>query len=238
MKTLFTLLFLITNFVSYGQNKYTDWFDLGLKENPKIVKEIEIFSLSDFLESNMALYYNSSLKSNVFVNEYYFDTRGLISKLYQKDIIDTVGHWLDFSIAHIEHYKDSIIIKREAGWWKEKRDLDKNEYLKSKIISSSGYDTIIYLRDGHNWIINEYRHFFSVDFGRITKTAYERNDKGDIIAEKRSAESYGVLFKEPYIEDNILHYQYVYDAKNNWIVRICIIDNEVSSITQRNIQYE
>jgi len=237
-RQLFTILFVITNFVSFGQNKYTDWFDLGLKGKPISLKEIEIFSLSNFLEPNMSFYYNSTVKSSVFVKEYYFDTFGLISKLYKKDIIDTSGRWFDFSTAKIEHYKDSIIITEKEGWWKEKRFLDKNEFLKTKIIGPLGYDTMVFERDSNDRIIKEFRHFYSVDFGKIIKTSYELNDKGDIVLEKRMIKSFNVNYDEPIIIDNITNYQYFYDKKNNWILRISIIDNKVSTITQRTIQYE
>ena len=238
MRQLFTILFVITNFVSFGQNKYTDWFDLGLKGKPISLKEIEIFSLSNFLEPNMSFYYNSTVKSSVFVKEYYFDTFGLISKLYKKDIIDTSGRWFDLSTGKIEHYKDSIIITEKEGWWKEKRFLDKNEFLKTKIVGPLGYDTMVFERDSNDRIIKEYRHFYSVDFGKIIKTSYELNDKGDVVLEKKMIKSFNVNYDEPSINDNITNYQYFYDIKNNWILRISIIDNKVSTITQRTIQYE
>ena len=238
MRQLFTILLMITNFVSFGQNKYTDWFDLGLKGKPISLKEIEIFSLSNFLEPNMAFYYNSTVKSSVFIKEYYFDKIGLVSKLYEKNIIDTIGHWFDFSNAKIEQYKDSIIITEKEGWWKEKRFLDKNEFLKTKIIGPLGYDTVVYERDSNDRIIKEYRHFNSVDFGKIIKTNYELNDRGDIVLERKLIKSFSVYYDEPSIENNITNYQYFYDTKSNWILRIRIVDNKVSTITQRTILYE
>jgi hypothetical protein len=220
----------------FGQNKYNDWFDLNLKGKPKSVKEVSLTSFTDFLTREL----NASLHSNLEIDEYYFDTLGLISKKFSKDYYETNGYWLDYSKIDILNFQDSIILIDSVSDrhedWRERKYLDKNQFLKRRVSEIPMFpQTFIYQRDEFNRIIEVDRDSYHIDSGVKIKTIYELNANGDIVCEKNHIEWF---YKKSSFEDKITTYQYVYDTKNNWIIRISITDNGISKITQREIKYE
>jgi hypothetical protein len=225
--------------ISYGQkNNYNDWFDFNLKAGPRSVKEITLLNLTTFFEPDFTAYLNSSLKLNAIVDEYYFDTLGLVSKEYHKNILDTLGRWIDYSKMDLFQFRDSIIIVSYYSdgdeEWREKRFLDHNGYICSKIIESFCPDTIVFKRDSHNRIIEKYRNWYCIDYGKKENTVYELNDNGDIITERRKEI---IADSQEANEKSIIRYEYIYDANLNWVIKVTHYDNEILSITQRKLEY-
>ena len=238
MKHLLTIIFVITNLVCFGQNKYNDWFDLNLKGKPKSVKEVSLTSLTDFLTFEL----NASLNSNLDIDEYYFDTLGLISKKFSKDCYETTGYWLDYSKIDILNFQDSIILIDSVSdrheEWRERKYLGKNQFLKRRVSEIPMCPkTIIYQRDKFNRITQVYSESYYIYAGLKIKTIYELNANGDIVSEKSHIERSFAPSDKSSSEDEITTYQYVYDTKNNWIIRISITDDTISKITQREIKY-
>ncbi len=238
MKHLLTIIFVITNLMCFGQNKYNDWFDLNLKGKPKSVKEVSLTSLTDFVTREL----NASLNSNLLIEEYYFDTIGLISKKFSKSYNGTTGYWLDYSKIDILNFQDSIILIDSVSnrhiEWRERKYLDKNGFLKRRFSEIPMFpETIIYQRDEFNRIIQVDSKSYHIDAGVKIKTINELNANGDIVSEKSHIERSFAHSDKSSIEDKITTYQYVYDTKNNWIIRISITDDSISKITQREIKY-
>ena len=190
----------------------------------------------DFLE-----YLNNSLKLNAFVDEYYFDTLGLISKEFHKTPPDTMGRWTDYSKMKLILYNDSIILinyysdRSEA--WREKRFLDINGYMRCKIVDSACPDTVMFKRDSNNRIIKKFRNWYCIDYGQKVNTEYELNENGDISLERVlndsiSSDNYGPLRNK-----DLLRYEYIYDTNLNWVIKVTYQDNEIILITQREIKY-
>lgn len=230
------------SFVCNGQNNtYSNWFDLNLKGTPKSIKEIELLSLTEYFKPEFSVYLNNSLKWNSLVNQYYFDTLGVISKEFHKSVLDTTGRWTDYSKMKTLQYEDSIVLINydsdgdEA--WRERRFLDKNKFIRCKIIDSFCPDTVIFERDSNNRIIKEYRSFYCIDYGQKINTVYELNDNGDVKFEKAFIHSIVFDCKEPCNNKSMIRYEYIYDAKLNWIIKVTFMNNEVLSVTQREIQY-
>ena len=143
MKTIFSTFFVIFSVFCLGQkNSYNDWFDKNLKGKPKTITEVSIFPLTDFTNSSLKLYLDSKVNQMLFIDEFHFDSLGLISKEFHKGIFDTVGLWTDYKTIKTTHFKDSIIMighfPNGQESWKEKRYLDKNGFLLCKINISSG----------------------------------------------------------------------------------------------------
>jgi hypothetical protein len=140
------------------------------------------------------------------------------------------------------HYKDSIILINyysdgdEA--WREKRFLDNNGYLSSKIVDSSCPDTVIYKRDSKNRIVEKYRNWFCVDNGQRENTEYELNDNGDVILERSLKHGFAFFDSDESLSNiSEIRYDYIYDANLNWVVKVAYQDDEILSITQRELKY-
>ena len=243
MKTIFTILFVIMTVLCHGQkNNYNDWFDMNLKVKPVSIKEVSIFSLTDFLKPNLKMYLNSTLNQMFFVDEFHFDSNGLISKEYHKNILDTTGRWQDYKTRRLTQYKDSILVtdfyknSREKSL-NEKRYLDEKGFLRRMIRTIPETDTIINERDQNNRIIKSYTSIQGTDTFSIIKIENEYNENGDIKIEKRWTRRSGPMYNKPSIEEVKTFFNYIYDSFNNWIVKVSIIHNEVSIITQRSIKY-
>jgi hypothetical protein len=181
MKPFLSIIISFTNLICYGQNKYSDLFDLNIKGNPKVIREISIMSLADAYKLN---YKDSSLESNLFIDEYYFNSQGIITKEFHK-FPYTSGNWINYSNADIHNYRDSIIMifndshgEKES---EERRYLNKSKFLMSKIRNSLlGFDSTLYERDTHNRIVKQYKHWFDIDYGETKMTMFELNENGDI----------------------------------------------------------
>jgi len=238
MKTVFSIIFITIATFSFGQqNKYNDWFDFNLKEKPLNVKEITLFSFTNYIKPDSKLFLNNSLKGEFWIDEYHFDSLGIISKEFHKIVVDTLGHWTDYSKMKLIQHADSIILyDPHDNEWKERRFLDNNGHLSRKIVDGFCPDTVIFERDTNGRIIQEYRHYFCIDYGQIVNTTYELNYNGDIKLAKSSSQNISVG-NELSDSKGSMFYDYIYDAKMNWIIKLTLIDNEVLSITQREIQY-
>jgi hypothetical protein len=242
MKALITSLILLIPLISYGQkNNYSDWFDFNLKAKPKSTKEITLLALPTYFKPDFLEYLNNSLKLNAFVDEYYFDTLGLISKEFHKAPVDTMGQWTDYSKMKVIQYKDSIILinyySDNSEAWREKRFLDKDGYMRCKIVDSACPDTVMFKRDSNNRIIKKFRSWYCIDYGQKVNTEYALNENGDISLERQindsiSSDNYGPLNNK-----DLLRYEYIYDTNFNWVIKVTYQDNEIILITQREIKY-
>jgi hypothetical protein len=168
---------------------------------------------------------------------------GLISKEYHKNINDTIGRWIDSKTRKMTHYKDSIILVglfpngQEA--WKEKRYLDKSEFLNSKINDFPNVDTLKIERDRNNRIIKSYNHTIGPDSQTIVKLTNKYNSNGDINTQISYIKHFGLMYgNSPSIREIVTDFKYIYDNKNNWILRTAINDNKIYEITQREILYD
>ncbi|OFX34737.1 MAG: hypothetical protein A2X08_00980 [Bacteroidetes bacterium GWA2_32_17] len=244
MKKSLLIIFIISTVLCYGQtNKYNDWFDFNLKGSPKIIKEVSVFSLTDFLNPVLVSFLNSSVKSLFFIDEYYFDSLGVITTEFHKSISDTTSKWQVNRKKTIINYKDSIIkisyipnCKDLVESCREKKKLVENEFVYCKITDCS-IDTVIYERDKNNMIIKIYDHFIGTDFQIISVIENELNENGDIKLQKRISKNWGVMSDKPSIRKTITTYKYIYDSYNNWILKLSIIDKEINMVTQREIKY-
>ena len=236
-----TILFAILTVLCFGQeNKYNDWFDLNLKGKPKSIKEIKVLSLTLTTSKDQESYLDLPFNLMLIIDEFYFDTSGILSKEYHKDHLNKVGRWTNYKIEKISQNGDSIILSCFESnikmKWREEIQLDSNNFIRSKIVE---YDTIRYERDYLNRITKSKRFLVGVDFPRKIEDEYEYNENGDIKSEKRVIE-YLVLNtpEKPSISETTTIFSYTYDSHKNWIVKISMSDNEVSYITQREIKYE
>ena len=244
MKKLFTLFLLVISILCQGQiNSYNDLFDLNLKGKPKSIKEISIFPLNDFTNPRNTVFLNSTVNEMLTINEYHFDSTGLISKEYHKNLFDTIGRWTDSKTRKMTHYKDSIIVVglfpngQEA--WKEKRYLDKSKFSNCKIYDFPHVDTLKIERDKNNRIIKSYNHNIGPDSQTIVKLTNKYNSNGDILTQISYIKHFGLMYgNSPSIREIVTEFKYVYDNKNNWITRTAINDNKISDITQREILYD
>ncbi len=243
MKKLFTLLLLVISVLCQGQiNHYNDLFDLNLKEKPKSIKVISIFPLNDFTNPRNKIYLNSTVNEMLTIDEFHFDSKGLISKEYHKSIIDTSGRWINSKTKKMIDYKDSIIVvglfQNGQEAWKEKRYLNKSEFLICKIYDFPNIDTLKIERDKNNRIIKSYRHNIGPDSQTIVKLTNKYNSNGDILIQISYIKHFGFVYgNSPSIREEVTDFKYIYDNKNNWIIRTAINDNKISEITQREILY-
>jgi hypothetical protein len=244
MKTLLTIFIGIMTILCQGQNNsYNDWFDMNLKEKPKLVKEISIFPLDDFSNPELKIYLNSTINQMLFIDEFHFDSLGLILKEFHKDILDTIGHWIDYKTEKkVIQYKDSIILigffpnGQEA--WKEKRYLEKNEFLSSRIRDFPNIDTTLFERDKNNRVIKSYYHLIGTDSQAIILIDNKFDDNGDLILQKSLEKRFGIMYRTPSINETVTAFSYIYDSFNNWIFKISMRDNKINMITQREIKYK
>lgn len=241
-KILIAISLMSIPLLNYGQkNNYNDWFDLNLKAKPRSTREITLLALTTYFKPDFSAYLNNSLKQNVFVDEYYFDTLGLISKEFHKYSLDTMGRWTDYSEMKLLQYKDSIILTKYYSdgvqAFREKRFLDNNGYIRCKIVDSDCPDTVIFKRDSNNRIVKKYTHWFCIDYGREDNTEYRLNDNADVILERSLNESIANDNEEPLNNITSTRYEYVYDTNLNWVVKVAFQNNEILSITQREIKY-
>jgi len=224
------------------KNSYNDWFDMNLKGNPKSVKEISIFPLDDFTNPKLNIYLNSTVNQMLFIDEFYFDSLGIISKEFHKDILDTIGRWIDYKTKKIIQYKDSIIVigffpnGQEA--WREKRYLEKNEFLRSKIHDFPNIDTTMLERDKNNRVVKSHYHLIGTDSETLIIIDNEFNEKGDIILQKSFNKRFGIMYDTPSVSETVTTFSYIYDSFNNWICKISMRDNNINMITQREIKYK
>lgn len=242
MKALITLLILSISLISYSQkNNYNDWFDFNLKAKPRSTKEITLLALTTYFKPDFSEYLNNSLKLNAFVDEYYFDTLGLISKEFHKTPADTVGQWTDYSKMKLILYNDSIILinyySDRSETWREKRFLDINGYMRCKIVDSACPDTVVFKRDSNNRIIKKFRNWYCIDYGQKVNTEYELNENGDISLERVLNDSISCDNYGPSRNKDLLRYEYLYDTNLNWVIKLTYQDNEIILITQREIKY-
>jgi hypothetical protein len=242
MKTFIYILLATITLISQGQQcYYSDWIEFNLKENPKSVREISLLSFSDYTKEDFLVYFNNSLKWNFELHEYYFDTIGFISKEFHKYPIDTLGYWRDYSTKKILQDKDSIIITFfDSDGYKtriETRYLDKYGFISRKIDDCHCPDTVIYTRDFNNRIIKEYRNWYCIDYGQKIYTDFELNDNGDIKYKKEIIYPDQFECEEPCSSILEEKFEYNYDSNGNWIIKITYMNNEILSITQREINY-
>lgn len=241
MKTLLFLYFALLSMFCLGQkNRYNDWFDMNLKGKPKSVKETTIFSLNFMTGQDSEELSGTPLSMALIVDEFYFDSLGLISKQYHKNFLQSNGQWTYYRTEDYTRYQDSIILpcfnQKGQELWREKRYLDKNEFLSRKLID---YDTTIYRRDSFNRIQTSHAYSVNIDNPILTDIENEYDTTHDVRIEKRRDEN--LIFRNkaaPSVEESISTYDYVYDSQHNWILKVCRGGGEISTITEREIKYE
>jgi hypothetical protein len=237
MKILFPIFcILLSSSIQAQMSGCNDWFDMNLKNRPKIVKELSLVSFDFFIDPKSSWYQNSSVKQMISIDEYHFDSLGFISKEFHKGISDTIGDWIEYK--EYVKYNDSIVIKGYStvgnhGSFKEKRLIDKNGYLIGKIILM---DTIQYLRNSKKKIERRYEHLIGIDSPEEKETKFEYNDNGDIIKEISNEEILLPSDPKSAKSKTVTVYQYIYDSNCNWVIRLKIVDNEIVSITQREVK--
>lgn len=153
-----------------------------------------------------------------------------------------MGRWTDCSEMKLLQYKDSIVLTNYYSdgvqAWREKRFLDNNGYMSCKIVDSDCPDTVIFKRDSNNRIVKKYRHWFCIDYGREENTEYRLNDNSDVSLERSLNENSATDNEEPLSNMNLISYEYIYDTNLNWVVKVAFQNNEILSISQREIQYK
>lgn len=241
-KTSSTILFLLTFLLASGQSKrYSDIFDFNLKGNPKSIKEISSFRFDDYLNPEYSSLFEKGINSLFSIDEYHFDSLGMLNKKYKREILDTSGYWVDYSSRRMSQYNDTIIILDyfESGSlnWKEKKILNDKGFLKKKIVEFPVVDTVIYKRDDANRIIECYSHSIGIDSQVIKIKNIQYNEKDCIKKEEEYIKCFGAMYDEPSIRTHTTDYQYSYDLNGNWIVRSTIQNNEITILTQRIICY-
>jgi hypothetical protein len=240
MKTLLiAYLFFLSLFCCGQKNRYNDWFDMNLKGNPKTVSEFTIIPLSFIARGDQEKLMNASLSELLIQDEFHFDSLGLISKWFHKNFLKKTGVWYYYKTEDYTRYTDSIILPclSENGQqqWLEKRYLVKNEFLGIKIIDN---DTTTYERDLLNRILISSGFSVNIDNPKRTIIENEYNNNNDIKTEKRKEDIFTFGSTEHYAQESITTYDYIYDSYNNWILRICKTDDEISTITERKIKYD
>jgi len=216
---------------------YNDSFDFNLKGNPKSIKEVSLFSMTDSILFN--LHNDFTMLSSI--NEYKFDTSGNIIKEYSKWVFSPSGSWRDYSQKETFNYKDSVITlyhDKYSDKYEVRRYYDEQGYLIRKI-STSSPDTIIYKRNLDHRIYQSYEHYIGTDSQQITTLSNEYNSNGDVQKQKRCDKRFGIMYIDsgPSIHETIYEYKYIYDSANNWIMKISFINDSISEITQRKINY-
>ena len=111
MKKIATLIIIsIVYFSCTGQNKYSEWFDLNLKNQPTIIIEFNYYPLTELSEDQFSFYMDSSVNYLTERKVFFYDTLGFITK-------GNIKHSMEYEIIelsgyqHERHfYKDSIII--------------------------------------------------------------------------------------------------------------------------------
>ena len=238
MKKIITMVFVTFTVLCHGQqNSYNDWFDFNLQGQPKSTKEITIFSLVDTLFFNET----QNLKRSSTIEEYQFDSIGNIVKKRSKWYLSPPSdNWIDYSYKDVSNYKDSLItfynfcgVKIES-----KKYFDNYGYLAKEIYNKC--DTSVFSRDSYHRIKTSYMHFYGTDSESIIMTDNEYNLNGDICKENKYVKNFGLSYEEsgPSIHENVYDYKYFYDSKNNWIIKVTFENNNISSITQREIKYK
>ena len=239
MRTLITIFFLTITSICIGQPKnHADLFDFNLKGEPKSIKEISIFSLSDTSFFN----YPYDLSKTSMIDEYQFDSVGNIVKERHKWFLSPpLDRWIDYSQKEAFDYKDSVVtIYTFPGETSQiRRYYDEQGYLIKKI-SNFNRDTTTYLRDSNHRIKSSYEYYCGIDTEEIIEKQNEYYSNGDIQKEKRYIKSFGASYQEcgPSIQNTVSEFKYIYDSRNNWIIKITYENDEISLITQREIKYE
>ena len=233
MRTLLTILFLTVISSFSGQvNKYNDWFDFNLKGKPKQVTEVTIFSLTDNTSKEL---FDNSVNKVTTKDVYCFDSLGIIEKEFHKSILYLTGRWI---INKYSSNNDSIIeVSHGYHGYFTKKYLDHNKYLMSEI---GEQDTTKFIRDLNHRVIKKTIRGYYTDSGVNDTTLYEYNENGDVIIENEYQKHSFASFQSESPDTTIhytYHYRYVYDAKINWIVKVCIANDSISTITQREIVY-
>ena len=228
-------------FILYSQS-YSDWKDLNLKDKPKSVIEARIFSQVSISDSSSKILFREPSILMIGRFEKYFDINGLIIKSFYKEKNDSIGKWSDDNDIQRHIYKDSVIyesfyapgIKSRT----EKYFLNKSGFPLVKIgIGFPCPDTIILYRNKKNQITKEYYEGRSIDTWTRSVTQYELNSNGDILkASLHFLDSHhGGGDHENFVY--VTEYKYIYDSNDNWIVKVTIGNNKVTSITERKFEY-
>jgi hypothetical protein len=236
-----TILFAILTISCFGQeNRYNDWFDLNLKGKPKSIKEITVLSLTLTTSVGQEEYLDLPFNQMLIIGEFYFNPSGILIKEYHKDHFDNAGKWTNYKIERFSQKGDSIVLScfesNSKMKWQEERQLDSNNFIRCRVVE---YDTIRYERDYLNRIIKSRRFLIGIDFPRKIEVEYEYNENGDIKSTKEVIAYLALNTPEkPSIRETTTFFSYTYDFHKNWIVKVSMSDNEVSTITQREIKYE
>jgi len=233
MRHILILLFFIIVSCDSHHKIYNDWFDLNLKANPRKISEITIFSLIDSIFPQI----NQTLRDYSLVHEYYFNEEGTLSKEFQNDSQTSNGNWIEYT-GYI-NYQDSIIVNGHytgsgSGSFREIRLLNRDRFVIRKTILS---DTIFYQRNLKNKVQIKHEHFIGIDSPMDRITEFKYNDNGDIESETINQTNYSFNGEKSQPFETINRYKYIYDSNDNWIIRIEIVNSEISSITQREITY-
>lgn len=218
--------------IIYPQN----WSEFNLKGSPSYVKEIE---LVDF-QRMISHYYDSPVNYAVGINEYHFDSTGVVIKSISKSQKDSLGRGALDMISNYKHYGDSILVIKTSNSGdtiiSRVKYLDNNGFVKychSYFLGNKS--SLKFIRNDKNEIITIYKMDVGTDTTLTKWITNEYNLNGDL--QSQSMELDPEIFK-PTKKNSTVTFKYVYDNNDNWIVRIAIIDGEnVGSITEREIKY-
>ena len=229
------LLVFIFYFSCKGQNKYSKWFDLNLKNQPASIIEFNYYPLTELSDSEYSFYMDSSINYLTEWKESIYDTLGFVTKGRIKHHMD--NEIIVFTESHLnkQFFKDSIILTI-PGISKERIFLDEYGFVTKRFWESVGFMNYWYKRDDKHRIIETHSKGCGVDTCGESWTYFTLNEKGDVIKEivkgiAKSALSNDSTFYET------TYYSYVYDKYDNWILKTTEIDGKVLTISERKIKY-
>jgi hypothetical protein len=233
MRYFFLAVFVITLSCDNHNERYSDWFDMNLKGDPRSVHEVSILPPIDTTFPNVDL----TNRDFSLIHEYFFNSAGMLTKEFQYVWQNPNRSWINYK--EYSTYQDSIVVQGHftgsgGGDFKEVRFLDKNGYMVRKIILR---DTVYYHRTSKHKIERKYEHLIGIDSPMKRRTDLKYNDHGDIEYEKL-IEIQFLINGESLPFEIVNQYQYIYDNNDNWIIKICLNDSNISSITQRKITYK
>ena len=240
MNRLVLLLVAASIFSCKSKPVCNDWFELNLKNKPKSIVEVEMFSLMEMYSKDKKMSLDSSLSIWTSKQEISFNKKGRINEKTVRERGEKAETTYLYKYEKKNKIKYVVEVTENSAdralQWEEFIVRDPKTCSSMRIVNYPVIDTTYFKRDDSNREVEEMKLLYGAGSKSVVRHSYELNDNGDKIVEIVSKK---LEFEDGTVSQSVdtMSFDYIYDFANNWIVRIQKEKDKIILITQRTIVY-